>query len=152
MVLLPTPPLALATAMTLDTSLMHCFGGNPRVRLGIVPVKGSPAYTGLETLMSEGRRLQPPGAGCKELSPWQRTPVIIHLTALETRYCRKRRNQRSMSKARGQLGVELFRPRNMYLRETVDQFGAQNSDLHHAFPVSLQSRPNPDYYCFDRIY
>lgn len=40
MVLLPTPPFALATAMTFETSRIRCFGGRPRVRLGIVPVLG----------------------------------------------------------------------------------------------------------------
>jgi len=119
MVLLPTPPLALATAMTLDTSLMRCFSGNPRVRLGIVPLKGSPVYTDLETLMLNrtvaGCQKAPPGDGRKELFPWQRIPMIVHLTALEARYCRKRSNQRSMSKARGQLGAELlFGPRNIF--------------------------------------
>ena len=123
MVLLPTPPLALATAMTLDTSLMRCFGGNPRVRLGIVPVKGSPAHRDLETLMLTGRWC-PKATSRRTLSLWQRMPVIIRSTPLETRYCRKRSNQRPIPKARGQLAVELlFRPRNLYLRETVDQFG-----------------------------
>ena len=51
MVLLPTPPLALATAMTLETSRIRCFGGNPRVRFGIVPLRGRPANVESETLM-----------------------------------------------------------------------------------------------------
>jgi hypothetical protein len=40
MVLLPTPPFALATAMTLETSRILCFGGRPRLRLGMDPVRG----------------------------------------------------------------------------------------------------------------
>jgi hypothetical protein len=39
-VLLPTPPLALATAMTFWTLGMGRLGGRPRVKLGIVPVRG----------------------------------------------------------------------------------------------------------------
>ena len=58
MVLLPTPPLALATAMTLETSRIRCFGGNPRVRFGIVPLRGRPANVESETLMVvDGRML-----------------------------------------------------------------------------------------------
>lgn len=44
MVLLPTPPLALATAMTFETSRILCFGGRPLVRFGIVPVLGSASH------------------------------------------------------------------------------------------------------------
>jgi hypothetical protein len=40
MVLLPTPPFALATAMTLETSRILCFGGRARVKLGMDPVRG----------------------------------------------------------------------------------------------------------------
>lgn len=55
MVLLPTPPLALATAMTLETSLIRCFGGNPRVRFGMLPLDGRPTNVDSETLMMDPR-------------------------------------------------------------------------------------------------
>ena len=52
-VLLPTPPLALAMAMTLDTSRIRCLGGNPLIKFGIVPFKGSPAHKGALALILE---------------------------------------------------------------------------------------------------
>jgi hypothetical protein len=54
-VLFPTPPLALLTAMTLVTFAMGRFSGRPRfmraARFGGVPERGRPYFTGLLALV-----------------------------------------------------------------------------------------------------
>ena len=88
-VLLPTPPLAEETAMTLDTALMLRFCGRPRWNRGIEPVLGRPWVAGVSLRcceMSLRGELTRGFSWQKALDTWNRRTVVGFMMGFEWPY------------------------------------------------------------------